>query len=149
MRRLVPLLTTLVLVVAACGGEDTPIAEPDDAPSEPDEQEDDPVDDQPPEDTPVDEPDSALGIATEAAIRDAAAAADVDPDEVEVVTVEQVTWRSGAVGCPEPDRMYTQALVEGYRIVVRVGGTEVHYHGADDQPPFRCDDPEEPAPEGG
>jgi hypothetical protein len=37
--------------------------------------------------------------------------------------------------------MYTQALVDGYRIVLRVGGDEVTYHGANGKPPFRCDHP--------
>jgi hypothetical protein len=46
----------------------------------------------------------------------------VGPEDIEVVVAEEVTWPDGALGCPEPDGMYTQALVEGYRIVLEVDG---------------------------
>lgn len=52
----------------------------------------------------------------------------VDPDQVEVVLVEEVNWRDGSLGLPQPDRMYTMALVDGYRIVFRVGDQLVAYH---------------------
>lgn len=74
-----------------------------------------------------------------------AAEAGVDAEEVEIVTAEQVTWRSGALGCPDPDQVYTQALVEGYRIVLEAGGETYFAHGATGEPPFLCEDPEEPA----
>ena len=61
---------------------------------------------------------------------DAAERAGVDPADVAVVTAEAVTWNDGSLGCPEPGMMYTQALVDGYRVVVEAGGTEYHYHGA-------------------
>ena len=31
---------------------------------------------------------------------------------------EAVTWRDGAIGCPASDRLYSQAVVPGWRIVV-------------------------------
>jgi hypothetical protein len=64
--------------------------------------------------------------------------------ELEVVTVERVTWPDGALGCPQPGGMYTQALVEGYRVVLRAGDEELHFHGQEGQPPFLCEDPQEP-----
>jgi hypothetical protein len=75
------------------------------------------------------------------AIAELARQSDVDPDDIEVVTHEPVTWRDGSLGCPEPGKMYTQALVDGYRIVLRLGGKDIAYHGADGKPPFRCDHP--------
>jgi hypothetical protein len=69
----------------------------------------------------------------------------VERDTIEVVLAEPVVWSDGSIGCPEPGVMYTQALVEGYRIVLAVDGEEVAFHGADNQPPFRCDGPVEPA----
>jgi SAM-dependent methyltransferase len=36
----------------------------------------------------------------------------MDADAVTVVTVERVTWPDGSLGCPDPDQMYTMALVE-------------------------------------
>jgi hypothetical protein len=83
--------------------------------------------------------------AVAAATADLAATEGVDEGEIEVVTYERVTWSDGSLGCPDPDGMYTQALVPGYRIVLALGGAEVHYHGAEDGPPSRCDDPSPPA----
>jgi len=64
--------------------------------------------------------------------------------ELTVVYAQRVTWPDGAIGCPEPDKVYTQALVEGYRIVVDTPEGEVVFHGADDGEPNRCDDPQPP-----
>jgi hypothetical protein len=44
------------------------------------------------------------------------------------VRVEAVTWRDGALGCPLPDRLYTQAAVDGWRVVVGDGSRELDYH---------------------
>lgn len=44
------------------------------------------------------------------------------------VRTEAVTWRDGAIGCPAPDRVYTQALVPGWRIVVSDGTRVASYH---------------------
>lgn len=68
----------------------------------------------------------------------------VDRDAITLVVAEPVVWPDGSIGCPEPGMMYTQALVEGYRIVLEVDGEEVVYHGAGNEPPFRCDTPAEP-----
>jgi hypothetical protein len=46
---------------------------------------------------------------------------------IEVVTSEQVTWPDGSLGCPEPGQMYTQALVDGYQVVLDAGGEELDY----------------------
>lgn len=69
----------------------------------------------------------------------------VDRDAITLVAAEPVVWSDGSIGCPEPGMVYTQALVEGYRIVLEVDGEEIAYHGAGNQPPFRCDGPAEPA----
>lgn len=52
-----------------------------------------------------------------------------DPEaEVTVVSSERVTWRDGALGCPEPGGRYTQALVEGARTILEHDGTQYSYH---------------------
>jgi hypothetical protein len=74
---------------------------------------------------------------------------EVEPETIAVIEARYVTWRSGAMGCPEPDMMYTQALVPGYRILLRAG-KEVHaYHGARGSAPFFCpaDRATEPLPD--
>ncbi len=89
--------------------------------------------------------DSAL---IDAAVDDLVATVGVAPGAVEVVLAEPVTWRNGALGCPVPGRDYTQALVDGYRIELTADGDTYWYHGGGDNDPFRCDDPQDPAPEG-
>lgn len=44
--------------------------------------------------------------------------------------VQAVTWRDGALGCPQPDRMYTQALVPGWLAVVSDGVRQARYHAS-------------------
>lgn len=62
----------------------------------------------------------------------------VPPEEIEVVTAEQVTWPDGSLGCPEPGMSYTQALVEGSKVILGHDDRVYVYHaGADDQP-FLC-----------
>lgn len=41
---------------------------------------------------------------------------------------EVVTWRDGAIGCPASDRMYSQATVPGWRIVVGDEKRVASYH---------------------
>jgi len=59
---------------------------------------------------------------------DAARRSGVDASRVRVLEAGAVTWSDGSLGCPEPDRMYTQALVAGYRIRVEAGGQQFDYH---------------------
>jgi hypothetical protein len=62
----------------------------------------------------------------DAARRSGAAAADL-----RVLLVEDVIWPDGALGCPEPGRVYTQALVPGHRVLIAAPGAleaPMHYH---------------------
>jgi len=52
---------------------------------------------------------------------------------VTVQPAEAVTWSDGALGCPQPGRMYTQALVPGWRVRVDVAGAApltLSYHAS-------------------
>ena len=63
---------------------------------------------------------------------------DVDPDQVLLSGAQSVTWRSGALGCPEPGMNYTQALVPGTVIYLKVD-TMIHaYHARVAGQPFYC-----------
>jgi len=62
-----------------------------------------------------------------------------DDAQVEVVLYEDVVWRDGALGCPQPGMAYTQALEDGYRIVLSDGEIEYHYHGVTNGAPFLCE----------
>lgn len=76
-------------------------------------------------------PSPALPAALADAVRaDAAKRGGAAPDTVRIERVEMVTWRDGSLGCPQPDRMYTQALVPGWRIAVTVGSQTLAYHAS-------------------
>jgi hypothetical protein len=72
------------------------------------------------------------------AVDDLAQRLDVAPSSIEVVSAQAVTWPDGSLGCPEPDRMYTQALVDGFQIVLSADGEAFHYHASNDGEPFLC-----------
>lgn len=87
-----------------------------------------------------------LEQATQAALADAARRAAVDVSTLQVTSAESVTWRDGSLGCPEPDRMYTMALVPGYRIRIQQGSQSLDYHASQRGalllcPPARSSDP--------
>lgn len=52
----------------------------------------------------------------------------VDASRVRVLEAAAVTWSDGSLGCPEPNRYYTQALVPGYRVRIDAGGRSLVYH---------------------
>jgi hypothetical protein len=60
-------------------------------------------------------------------VADAARRAAVDPASVTVVRAEPRTWGDASLGCPQPGMYYTQALVDGYQVIVSAGGTEYDY----------------------
>lgn len=62
------------------------------------------------------------------AIDDLAARQHRSPGEISVVEVEEVQWPDGALGLPEPGMMYTQAIVEGHRILLSVDDRTFAYH---------------------
>lgn len=51
-----------------------------------------------------------------------------------------VKWKSGALGCPKPGEHYTQALVAGMSIMLRVENTAYRYHAKANGTPFHCPD---------
>lgn len=61
---------------------------------------------------------------------DLATHAGAEASTARVVSAEAVTWHDGSLGCGEPGRFYTQALVPGYRVVFEVGGRTYAYHAA-------------------
>ena len=80
------------------------------------------------------------------AVTDLAGRLGIPEGDIEILAEENVTWRNGSLGCPKPGMMYTQALVEGSRIVLRAGGRDYSYHSGAGKPPFYCEDPVSPAP---
>lgn len=73
----------------------------------------------------------------------------VDVGEVTLISSEEVTWRDGSLGCPQPGMGYTQALVDGSRIILESGGKRYEYHSGGRRGPFLCTNPQPPLPSAG
>jgi len=82
---------------------------------------------------------------TNEAIQDLANRLKVAQGQIMLVREEPVTWRNSSLGCPKEGMMYTQALVEGSLIVLRVDGKNYQYHSGKGRAPFLCENPEKPA----
>ena len=139
-KRMLAVLAAATLLLAGCG-------QPDDAsgPEEP----------SPPEEETRPGEDEGTTPAQEHHDERVAEAADdlaervgVEPGQVQVAEYRAVTWPDGAVGCPEEGMAYTQALVDGYLLVLQAEGTEFSYHSAGEEEFFYCDDPQDPAEDG-
>ena len=52
----------------------------------------------------------------------AAALANVAREQLVIVRAEPAIWNDGSLGCPEPGMNYTQALVNGYWVVISAAG---------------------------
>ena len=72
------------------------------------------------------------------AIADLAARLSVDASTIEVLRVEEVTWGDGSIGCPRTGMNYTQALVDGTRILLQVEFVTHSYHSVEGGEPFYC-----------
>lgn len=59
-------------------------------------------------------------------------------DAIKVSGATPVNWRSGALGCPEPGVSYTDVLVPGILIYLRVGNAIYRYHSIPNGQPFYC-----------
>lgn len=88
----------------------------------------------------VSHPDANVAIA----MTDLVDRAGADASAINVVSVEEVTWSDGSLGCPLPGMRYTQALVNGTRIVLEVDGVAHEYHSGAGREPFYCANPSDP-----
>ena len=65
-----------------------------------------------------------------AAAKQHAVARGLPAQAITIQSAQRVTWRDGSLGCPEPQVQYTQALVPGWRVILRVGDATYDYHAA-------------------
>jgi hypothetical protein len=70
-------------------------------------------------------------------ITDAADRTGVPISEIEVVSVEEVTFNDSSLDCPEPGMAYTQVLTPGQIVLVDAGGEELDYRVASGSNIFR------------
>ena len=73
------------------------------------------------------------------AVGDLAGRLGVEQDEIVTRSAVLTVWRNGALGCPKPGMQYTQAQIDGAKIVLEVGGSTYSYHAGGSTPPFLCE----------
>lgn len=121
-----------VLLLGGCGDDMSEL----DRPTADETSQEDPT-----QESPMPQPSTPHSELVQAAIDDLAEREGVDPEQIEVVSVEEVTWNDGSLGCADPDMSYTQALVPGQRITLILDGEEMAYHSGKGEPAFYCPDP--------
>jgi hypothetical protein len=133
----------VVLALGACQGSGEPEPEDDTATTASPQPTDEPTDE--PGDDATDE---GSGLSAEAlvqgAVDDLAAREDADAGDIQAGQLEQVTWPDGSLGCPIPGQAYTQALIDGTRLVLTLDGTDYAYHGQGEEPLEYCAEPTDP-----
>jgi hypothetical protein len=78
--------------------------------------------------------DAAVRIAKEALARDLA----IDVRRIALARVEPAEWRDGSLGCPKPGMSYTQMLMAGHRVLLRIGSASYEMHVSGERA-VRCD----------
>jgi len=63
----------------------------------------------------------------EAILKEIAGSAGVGRDQIAIERAESVVWSDGSLGCPEPGMAYTQALVNGYWVIVEAAGKKYDF----------------------
>ena len=68
----------------------------------------------------------------------------IAPENLTVVSMEEVQWRDSSLGCPKPGSMYMQVITPGTRIIVEGEGQTFSVHGRSLENLFVCDRPQPP-----
>ena len=83
-------------------------------------------------------------------LKEAAALASVSREQLMIVRAEPALWNDGSLGCAQPGNLYTQALVNGYWVIIKARGQEYDFR-ADNRgsfilcPPGQGQPPSQPA----
>ena len=114
---------------------ETPLVSPLDTPAQPTEPSiDTPTPTTAPEEGQGEEPVVDVPRSAEAERMVSAAKADlaqrlgVLEEEILVRSIEEVEWRDGSLGCPQPGMSFIQVITPGFLVVLEVDGIEYEYH---------------------
>ena len=133
-----PLASTAILEPPPSLGP-APTAEPNTRPPEPA-----PPNTRPPE---VATPVTGFEAITDAAVKFAAAELGVDVAAIQVVSVEEATWRNSCLGVDRLNEMCMDVITPGFRVVLSVDGQEIAVHTNQDASALRLADPAQGAPD--
>jgi hypothetical protein len=78
------------------------------------------------------------------AMTDLSARLGVTMEDVQLVSLLEVTWRDGSLGCPEGGMNYIQVLTPGEQLILRVAGEDYYYHSGKGNVFAFCGDPQPP-----
>lgn len=73
----------------------------------------------------------------------------VERDTVRVIEMQEIVWNNGSLGCPQPGMAYTQALVDGFYVLLRANGNDYAYHTSGTRHFVLCEDSKGAPPAGG
>jgi hypothetical protein len=63
-------------------------------------------------------------------LADAASRMSVPTGDLVPVKADEIVWNDGSLGCPKPGESYTQALVNGYWVIVVAGDRPLDYRAS-------------------
>jgi hypothetical protein len=58
---------------------------------------------------------------------------------IQVIRAQAVVWNDGSLGCPKPGEFYTQALVNGFHIILKIEDNEYDYRASQTGYFFLCE----------
>lgn len=125
MRRVLFMFVFAILVLAACAPEAAATEEPATPEPEPEGQS-----------TPTESPMELTPIEEEV-VAHLAESLDISPEEITVVSTEEVEWPDGCLGIQMEGLMCTQAIVPGFRVILEANGKEVEYRTDEDATQIR------------
>lgn len=114
MNKKFSILFLLVWMLVACAGQAQPTEQP---PSS-----------YPNDDTSIPGLSSEMRSAESAAITALSGTLNLPPGQITLISTESVTWPDGCLGVQREGMMCTQALVEGYRIILEAGDKQYEMH---------------------
>ncbi len=77
---------------------------------------------------------------------DAASRTSLARNALQVIQDQAVVWPDGSLGCGQPGMVYTQALVEGYHVIVAAGEQTLDYRAGRNNSFRLCENPRPNAP---
>jgi hypothetical protein len=60
-------------------------------------------------------------------------------ERLRITQAQAIIWNDGSLGCPQPDILYTQALVNGYWVVLDLDGIKYDYRASESGYFFLCE----------
>ena len=68
----------------------------------------------------------------------------IPASQINTRDIRKVLWPDNSLGCPQPGMTYTQAVVQGYLILLESTGKEFEYHADLGNDVFYCENPTPP-----